>query len=170
MVSLLPHVGKLLAQERNHGIGGGVALLRRLPGACREEGREGSVKFGGIDLPSAIVVAGGADLSSLDVPEHGAFVYAGGGGGSCKVIQGGCSLLLRALQRGCTCVVKGLLAPSVRATDSQHDEDRGQTPRPAVNRGGPRSPHFLSQAAQIKAAAASAANTAANRYAFARRP
>jgi hypothetical protein len=65
VVSLLPHVGKLLAQERNHGIGGGVALLRRLPGACREEGREGSVKFGGIDLPSAIVVAGGADLSSL---------------------------------------------------------------------------------------------------------
>ena len=50
-------VGKLLAQERNHGVGGGVALLRRLLGVCREEGREGSVKFGGINLPSAVVVA-----------------------------------------------------------------------------------------------------------------
>ena len=28
---LLPHVGKLLAQERNHGIGGSVTLQGRLP-------------------------------------------------------------------------------------------------------------------------------------------
>ncbi len=88
VVTLLPHVGQLLTQERNQDISGGVALLRWLLRAGRKEGREGSVKFGGIDLPSAVLIAGGADLPRFDVPEHGAFVDAGSCGGSCEIIHG----------------------------------------------------------------------------------
>jgi hypothetical protein len=106
VVTLLPHIGKLLAQERNQGISGSVALLRWLLRACREQRREGSVKFRRIDAPATVLVAGGANLPGLDVPEHGAFVDAGGGGCSRKIIQGGCSLLLRGLPRGCTRMVK----------------------------------------------------------------
>jgi hypothetical protein len=88
VVTLLPHVGQLLTQERNQDISGGVALLRWLLRAGRKEGREGSVKFGGIDLPSAVLIAGGADLPRFDVPEHGAFVDAGSCGGGCEIIHG----------------------------------------------------------------------------------
>jgi hypothetical protein len=56
VVTLLPHVGKLLAQERNHGIGS-VLLLGRLLGAGHYQGREGAVKFGRVDAPSAVGVA-----------------------------------------------------------------------------------------------------------------
>ena len=69
VVTLLPHVGELLAQERNHGIGGSVALLRRLLRAAgHDEGREGPVKFGRVDAPSAVGVACSRDLAGFDVP------------------------------------------------------------------------------------------------------
>ena len=106
VVTLLPHVGKLFAQECNHGIGGSVLLLRRLLGAGRDQGRKGPVKLGRINLPSTVVVARGGNLARLDVPQHGALVDAGGGGCGCQIIHGGCSLLLRGQQRGCTCMVK----------------------------------------------------------------
>ena len=68
--------------------------------------RKGPVKLGRVNLPSAVVVARGGNLARFDVPQHGALVDAGGGGGGCQIIHGGCSLLLRGQQRGCTCMVK----------------------------------------------------------------
>ena len=63
VVTLLPHVGKLFAQECNHGIGGSVLLLRRLLAASRDQRRKGPVKLGRINLPSAVVVARGGNLA-----------------------------------------------------------------------------------------------------------
>jgi hypothetical protein len=49
-------------------------------------------------------------FARFDVPQHGALVDAGGGGGGCQIVHGGCSLLLIGQQRGCTCMVKRSLA------------------------------------------------------------
>ena len=80
VVTLLPHVGKLFAQERNHGISGSVLLPGRLLCAGREERRKGPVKLGRVDLPSAVLVARSGNLARFDVPQHGALVDASGGG------------------------------------------------------------------------------------------
>jgi hypothetical protein len=92
---LLPHVGKLFAQERNHGISGSVLLPGRLLCAGREERRKGPVKLGRVNLPSAVLVARGGNLARFDVPQHGALVDASGGGCGCQIVHGGSSLLLR---------------------------------------------------------------------------
>ena len=70
VVTLLPHVGKLFAQERDHGISGSVLLPGRLLCAGREERRKGPVKLGRVNLPSAVLVARSGNLARFDVPQH----------------------------------------------------------------------------------------------------
>jgi hypothetical protein len=79
--------GELLAQQRNQGIGGSVALRDRLL-AGGAQGREGAVKLGRVDLPSAVVVTDRADLAGPDVPEDGRLVDAAGGGGAGEIVHG----------------------------------------------------------------------------------
>ena len=93
-VAFVAHVGELLAQCRRQLVGAVAGLRRRVtllaPLLCvgTGNGRVDAVHLGRVDLPLAVLVAGGGNLAGFDGAQHGGLIEATGLGGGAKGVVG----------------------------------------------------------------------------------